>query len=73
MAGENPAQSAALLGERLFGVHLNDGHSRIGAEDGLMVGSVDQGCFRSVVSVPEGVRYFGVLGSRCGVLARSPS
>lgn len=41
MAGENPAQSAALLGvERLVGVHLNDGHSRLGAEDGLVFGSV---------------------------------
>merc|ERR550532_3500451 len=40
MAGENPAQSAALIGDRLFGVHLNDGHSRLGAEDGLMFGAV---------------------------------
>jgi len=40
MAGENPAQSVAILGEHLFGVHLNDGHSRIGAEDGLVLGSV---------------------------------
>jgi len=41
MAGENPAQSAALVGlDRLVGVHLNDGHSRLGAEDGLVFGSV---------------------------------
>lgn len=40
MAGENPAQSVAMLGDRLFGIHLNDGHSRLGAEDGLMFGSV---------------------------------
>jgi len=41
-AGENPAQSAALAGARgkLFGVQLNDGYQRIGAEDGLMFGSV---------------------------------
>jgi len=26
--------------ERLVGVHLNDGHSRLGAEDGLVFGSV---------------------------------
>jgi len=40
LAGEDPAQSAALFGPRLFGVHLNDGHSRLGAEDGLMFGTV---------------------------------
>jgi len=40
LAGENPAQSAALFGPHLFGVHLNDGHSRLGAEDGLMFGTV---------------------------------
>ena len=36
MAGENPAQSAAMVmaAGRLFGMHLNDGHSRIGADDG---------------------------------------
>ncbi|KAJ1460296.1 Ribokinase-like protein [Pelagophyceae sp. CCMP2097] len=41
-AGENPAQSAALVGSRgkLFGVQLNDGYQRIGAEDGLVFGSV---------------------------------
>ncbi|GBF87518.1 ribokinase xylose isomerase [Raphidocelis subcapitata] len=42
MAGENSAQSVALAAAegRLFGVHLNDGHSRVGAEDGLVFGSV---------------------------------
>ena len=41
-AGENPAQSAAAaLAERaLFGFHLGDAHSRLGAEDGLAFGSV---------------------------------
>jgi len=41
-AGENPAQSAALLLEAglLAGVQLGDAHSRLGAEDGLVVGSV---------------------------------
>lgn len=34
MAGENPAQSAAMVGSRgkLFGVQLNDGYQRLGAE-----------------------------------------
>lgn len=39
-AGENPAQSVALASNKLFGVQLNDGYQRIGAEDGLMFGSV---------------------------------
>ena len=41
-AGENPAQSAAMVGARgkLFGVQLNDGYTRLGAEDGLAFGSV---------------------------------
>ena len=42
MAGENPAQSAALVGShrKLFGVQMNDGFVRPGCEDGLMLGSV---------------------------------
>lgn len=41
-AGENPAQSVAMVGSRgkLFGIQLNDGYTRIGAEDGLIFGSV---------------------------------
>ena len=41
-AGENLAQSVAMVGAagKLFGVQLNDGYQRIGAEDGLMFGSV---------------------------------
>jgi ribokinase len=41
-AGENPAQGAAHVAARgvLFGIQLGDGHSRLGAEDGLMFGSV---------------------------------
>lgn len=43
MAGENPGQSIALVQERnkkLFGIQLNDGYTRLAAEDGLMFGSV---------------------------------
>jgi sugar/nucleoside kinase (ribokinase family)/sugar phosphate isomerase/epimerase len=42
MSGENPAQSIALVGRagKLFGVQLNDGYTRLAAEDGLMFGSV---------------------------------
>ena len=40
MAGENPAQSIAMVGDRLFGIQLNDGYTRLAAEDGMMSGSV---------------------------------
>ena len=42
IAGENPAQSVAavLQAGKLFGLQLCDGHTRLGAEDGLMFGSV---------------------------------
>ncbi|KAL7527556.1 hypothetical protein ACHAWF_002227, partial [Thalassiosira exigua] len=42
MSGENPGQSIAMAGRRapLFGVQLNDGYTRLAAEDGLMFGSV---------------------------------
>lgn len=42
MAGECLAQSVAEVAAagRLFGLHLNDGHGRLGAEDGLVFGSV---------------------------------
>jgi len=41
-AGENPAQSASLVARegKLFGVQLNDGYTRLGAEDGLCFASV---------------------------------
>ena len=42
MAGENPGQSIAMVGrkKKLFGIQLNDGFTRLAAEDGLMFGSV---------------------------------
>lgn len=44
MSGENPAQSIAMVGRagkgRLFGIQLNDGYTRLAAEDGLMFGSI---------------------------------
>jgi sugar/nucleoside kinase (ribokinase family)/sugar phosphate isomerase/epimerase len=40
MAGENPGQSIALVGEKLFGIQLNDGYTRLAAEDGMMFGSI---------------------------------
>ncbi|KAL4430864.1 hypothetical protein ABPG75_006120 [Micractinium tetrahymenae] len=43
MAGENPAQGAALAGAagKLFGLQLNDAHVKLGAEDGLAFASVN--------------------------------
>lgn len=44
MAGENPGQSISMVGgEKLFGVQLNDGYTRLAAEDGLAFGSVHPG------------------------------
>ena len=43
MAGENPAQALALVSrysDKLFGIQLGDGYQRLGAEDGLVFGSV---------------------------------
>jgi xylose isomerase len=42
MAGENPGQSIAMVSRagKLFGVQLNDGYTRLAAEDGLMLGSI---------------------------------
>ena len=39
---------------------------------GMLANEVYQGCFRSVGSVPEGVRYFGILGIRQGVRGARP-
>jgi ribokinase len=42
MTGENPGQSIAMAtrARKLFGIQLNDGFTRLAAEDGLMFGSV---------------------------------
>jgi len=40
MSGENPGQSIAMVGERLFCIQLNDGYTRLAAEDGMMFGSI---------------------------------
>ena len=43
MSGENPGQSIAMARDKLFGIQLNDGYTRLAAEDGLMFGSVHPG------------------------------
>ena len=41
MAGENPGHSIAMVGgDKLYGKQLNDGYTRLAAEDGLMFGSI---------------------------------
>lgn len=40
MAGENPAHSISMVGDKMFGIQLNDGYTRLAAEDGMMFGSI---------------------------------
>ena len=40
MSGENPGQSIQMVGEKLYGIQLNDGYTRLAAEDGMMFGSI---------------------------------
>ena len=42
MSGENPGQSIAMVGRKrkLFGIQLNDGYTRLAAEDGMIFGSI---------------------------------
>lgn len=40
MSGENPGQSISMAGDKLFGIQLNDGYTRLAAEDGMMFGSI---------------------------------
>jgi len=61
MAGENPAQSVAMVGSagKLFGVQLNDGHAKLGAEDGLMFGSVHGAMALEFIHWLQKVRFDG--------------
>ncbi len=61
MAGENPAQSAALAARegRLFGLHLNDAHVKLGAEDGLAFGAVNPIAALELVRWLQRVSYDG--------------
>ncbi|GAX73589.1 hypothetical protein CEUSTIGMA_g1040.t1 [Chlamydomonas eustigma] len=61
MAGENPAQSIAAAAQsgHLFGMQLCDGYSRLGAEDGLMWGSVHPIMALEVVYWLQRVGYSG--------------
>lgn len=63
MAGENPAQSVAQAGlaGALFGMQLGDGHSRLGAEDGLAFGSVHGAAALETVVWLRRVNYTGAV------------
>jgi ribokinase len=62
-AGENPAQSAASVARAnaLFGFHIGDVHSKLGAEDGLAFGSVHASLSLELVYWLRAVRYDGVV------------
>ena len=61
MAGENPAQSVAMVGKvgKLFGLQLNDAHVKLGAEDGLAFGSISPVMALEVVRWLQRVGYSG--------------
>ena len=40
MAGENPGQSISMVSDKILGIQLNDGYTRLASEDGMMFGSV---------------------------------
>ena len=63
MAGENPAQSIALAGSKskLFGIQLNDGYTRLAAEDGMMFGSVHPNMALEIMFYLQKVNYSGHL------------
>ena len=63
MAGENPAQSAAMVSRagKLFGMQFGDGHSRLGAEDGLMFGSVHHSMALELLVWLRKARYAGYV------------
>lgn len=65
MAGENPGQSIAMVSSRLpnklFGIQLNDGYTRLAAEDGMMFGSVHPHMALEVLYRLQKCRYKGHL------------
>jgi hypothetical protein len=63
MAGENPAQSVAMVSRagKLFGMQFGDGYSRLGAEDGLMFGSVHHSMALELLVWLHKTRYMGYV------------
>jgi len=62
-AGENPAHSVSMTASRnlLFGLQLGDGHSRLGAEDGLMFASVHPSASYDLIAQLRARAYAGVV------------
>lgn len=63
MAGENPAQSVEMVSRagKLYGMQFGDGHSRLGAEDGLMFGSVHQSMALELLVWLQKLNYKGYI------------
>mmetsp|Transcript_2615 Transcript_2615/g.3405 ORF Transcript_2615/g.3405 Transcript_2615/m.3405 type:complete len:237 (+) Transcript_2615:2-712(+) len=61
MSGENPAQSIAMTGKKLFGIQLNDGYTRLAAEDGMMFGSIHPSLALEIVYQLQRIGYKGHL------------
>lgn len=61
MAGENPGHSIAMVGKKLFGIQLNDGYTRLAAEDGMMFGSIHPSIALEIVYQLQRIGYSGHL------------
>ncbi|GKY96706.1 hypothetical protein MPSEU_000630100 [Mayamaea pseudoterrestris] len=65
MAGESPGQSIAMVGRagkgKLFGIQLNDGYTRLAAEDGLMFGSIHPSMALEVMYQLRRIKFDGHL------------
>jgi len=59
MAGENPGQSIAMVGDKLFGIQLNDGYTRLAAEDGMMFGSVHPNMALEIMYQLQAIKFAG--------------
>ena len=62
MAGENPGQSISMVGDRLFGIQLNDGYTRLAAEDGMMFGSIHPSMALEAMYQIQNIRNGGFKG-----------
>jgi sugar/nucleoside kinase (ribokinase family)/sugar phosphate isomerase/epimerase len=61
MSGENPGQSISMVGEKLFGIQLNDGYTRLAAEDGMMFGSIHPSIALEAVYQLRRIKFSGHL------------
>lgn len=71
MSGENPGQSISMVGDKLFGIQLNDGYTRLAAEDGMMFGSIHpsmalEAIYQLRINNFRGHLYFDTFPQRTG-------